>query len=64
MVYAVAAFAQLVVGRMIDHRAVKPILIFVAAGQPVFRSDGDATGPHFVRSDPAGHGICLRGYRH
>ena len=36
VVYAVAAFAQLLVGRMIDRRAVKPILIFVAAGQPVF----------------------------
>ena len=36
VVYAVAAFAQLVVGRLIDRRAVKPILIFVAAGQPVF----------------------------
>ena len=36
IVYAVAAFAQLLVGRLIDRRAVKPILIFVAAGQPLF----------------------------
>ena len=34
MVYAVAAFAQLLVGHTIDRRAVKPVLIFVAAGQP------------------------------
>ena len=34
MVFAVAAFAQLLVGHTIDRRAVKPVLIFVAAGQP------------------------------
>ena len=36
VVYAIAAFAQLLVGRTIDRRAVKPVLIFVAAGQPLF----------------------------
>ncbi len=35
-IYAVAAFAQLVVGRAIDKRSIKPVLIFVACGQPVF----------------------------
>ena len=35
MVYAVAAFAQLIVGRAIDKHRVKPILLFVALGQPV-----------------------------
>jgi MFS family permease len=34
-VYAVAAFAQLGVGKLIDHRPAKPILLCVAAGQPV-----------------------------
>ena len=36
LVYAVAAFAQLVVGRAIDKRRVKPILLAVALGQPIF----------------------------
>ena len=36
LVYAVAAFAQLVVGRAIDKRRVKPILLVVALGQPIF----------------------------
>ena len=36
VVYAIAAFAQLLVGRTIDQRAVKPVLLFVAAGQPLF----------------------------
>lgn len=35
-VYAVAAFAQMIVGRAIDRRRVKPILLTVALGQPVF----------------------------
>ena len=35
-IYVVAAFAQLVVGRQIDRRSIKPVLIFVACGQPVF----------------------------
>ena len=35
LVYAVAAFAQLVVGRIIDHRPVKPVLLLVALGQPI-----------------------------
>ncbi len=35
IVYAVAAFAQLIVGRLIDHRPVKPILVTVALGQLV-----------------------------
>ncbi|MEK9724405.1 MAG: MFS transporter [Rhodospirillaceae bacterium] len=34
-VYAVAAFAQMIVGRAIDKRRVKPILLSVALGQPV-----------------------------
>lgn len=33
VVYAVAAFAQLIVGRLVDKHPVKPILIGVAAGQ-------------------------------
>jgi MFS family permease len=33
VVYAVAAFAQLIVGRMVDKHPVKPILIGVATGQ-------------------------------
>ncbi len=36
IVYGVAAFAQLIVGRAIDKRRVKPILLFVAMGQPIF----------------------------
>ena len=36
IIYAVAAFAQLVVGRAIDKRSIKHILIFIAAGQPLF----------------------------
>ncbi len=35
-IYVVAAFAQLLVGRQIDNRSIKPVLIFVACGQPVF----------------------------
>jgi len=35
IVYAVAAFAQLIVGRIIDKRRVKPVLVTVAIGQPV-----------------------------
>ena len=34
-IYAVAAFAQLGIGRMIDTRPIKPILLCVALGQPV-----------------------------
>lgn len=34
-VYAVAAFAQLIVGRVIDRRRVKPVLITVALAQPL-----------------------------
>ena len=36
LIYVVASFAQLVVGRQIDKRSIKPILIFVACGQPLF----------------------------
>ena len=36
IVYAVAAFAQMIVGRAIDKRRVKPILLTVALGQPIF----------------------------
>jgi len=35
LIYAVAAFAQLVVGRAIDKRTIKHVLIFIAAGQPL-----------------------------
>ena len=35
-IYAVAAFAQLLVGIQIDKRSIKSVLIFVACGQPVF----------------------------
>ena len=35
-IYVVAAFAQLLVGRQIDKRRIKPVLIFVACGQPMF----------------------------
>ena len=35
-IYVVAAFAQLIVGRQIDKRSIKPVLIFVACGQPGF----------------------------
>jgi MFS family permease len=35
VVYAAAAFAQLVVGRIIDKHSVKPVLITVAMGQPL-----------------------------
>ncbi len=34
LVYAVAAWAQLVVGRIIDRRRIKPVLVSVALGQP------------------------------
>ena len=36
IVYAVAAFSQLVVGRIIDKRSIKNVLICVALGQPIF----------------------------
>jgi MFS family permease len=35
LVYAVAAFAQLAVGRIIDRRRIKPVLVTVALGQPI-----------------------------
>ncbi len=35
VVYAAAAWAQLGVGRIIDRRRIKPVLVFIAAGQPV-----------------------------
>ncbi len=35
VVYAVAAWAQLGTGRLIDHRRIKPVLLCVALGQPV-----------------------------
>ena len=35
IVYAVAAWAQLGVGRLIDKRPIKPVLLCVALGQPV-----------------------------
>jgi len=35
LVYAVAAWSQLGVGRIIDQRRIKPVLVTVAAGQPV-----------------------------
>ena len=35
LVYAVAAWAQLIVGRLIDRRRIKPVLVSVALGQPV-----------------------------
>ena len=35
LVYATAAFAQLVVGRIIDRHPVKPVLLLVALGQPI-----------------------------
>ena len=35
IIYAVAAFAQLVVGRAIDKRPIKNVLIFIAVGQPL-----------------------------
>ncbi|MEE2599264.1 MAG: MFS transporter [SAR324 cluster bacterium] len=35
VIYAVAAFSQLVVGRAIDKRSIKHVLIFIAAGQPL-----------------------------
>ena len=38
LIYAVAAFTQLVVGRAIDKRNIKTVLIFIAAGQPLFLS--------------------------
>ena len=34
-VYAVAAFAQMAVGRMIDRRPIKPILVTIAMAQPL-----------------------------
>lgn len=34
-VYAVAAFAQLFVGNLIDKRPIKPVLVTIALGQPV-----------------------------
>ena len=35
IIYVTAAFAQLLVGRLIDKRNIKHVLIFVACGQPV-----------------------------
>jgi len=35
-IYVVAAFAQLIVGKQIDNRSIKSVLIFVACGQPIF----------------------------
>jgi len=36
LIYAVASFAQLVSGNAIDKRNIKNVLIFIAAGQPLF----------------------------
>ena len=36
LVFAVASFAQLVTGRIVDRHQVRPILMTVALGQPVF----------------------------
>jgi MFS family permease len=36
LVYAMAAFAQLVVGRLIDRRDIRNILLVVAVAQPIF----------------------------
>jgi MFS family permease len=38
LVYAIASWAQLGVGRIIDRRRIKPVLVCVAAGQPVMIS--------------------------
>ena len=38
LVYAIASWAQLCVGRIIDRRRIKPVLVCVAAGQPVMIS--------------------------
>jgi len=38
IIYSVAAFAQLVVGKAIDKHQIKPILIFIAVGQILFIS--------------------------
>jgi len=35
MVYAVAAWSQLIVGRIIDKHRIKPVLLCIAAGQPI-----------------------------
>ena len=35
LVYAVAAWAQLAVGRVIDRRRIKPVMVSIALGQPV-----------------------------
>ncbi len=35
LVYAVAAWSQLFVGRIIDKHRIKPVLLLIAAGQPV-----------------------------
>ena len=35
LVYAVAAWAQLFVGRLIDRRPIKPVLLTIALGQPI-----------------------------
>ena len=35
LVYAIAAFAQLLVGRLIDSYRIKPVLFFIALAQPV-----------------------------
>ena len=35
VVYAVAAWSQLIVGRIIDKYRIKPVLLFIAAGQPL-----------------------------
>ncbi|MCH7865952.1 MAG: MFS transporter [Proteobacteria bacterium] len=35
LVYAVAAWTQLAVGRIIDRRRIKPVLVSIAVGQPV-----------------------------
>ncbi len=35
LVYGIASWAQLGVGRIIDRRRIKPVLVFIAADQPV-----------------------------
>ena len=35
IVYAIAAWSQLVVGRIIDKNRIKPVLLIIAAGQPI-----------------------------
>ena len=60
IIYAVASFAQLVVGRAIDKRSIKNVLIFIAAGQPLLLFLIAMQTDYALCSFSASNGVCIR----